>query len=133
MKIQTAEKTNFGICIVQNKTYNQIMRYALENNKFTKFLKTIENIDKYEKDIFVKMDLCYTEDYPTVVFSRYEKGLDGLELTNQVDYISTKKDDNPIKYALKQFFKLGANRGNNNHYRDIVLAENCDMSHTFLF
>ena len=134
MQMQTQNNLSFGTKIINNDTYNDIMIYALKKNKFSKFLKTIENVDKFEKDIFVKMNLCYTDKFPTVVFSRYMKNKNGdFVLTKQTDYISPKSNKNPVEYALKMFFKLGANRGNNKVYKDVVIRNDKDSSTYFLF
>ena len=130
MKIQSTSNLNFNAKIINNESFNEIRSYALEHNKFAKFKQTLENIDKIRKDTFLKMDICYTNEYPTIVFSRYEYGWDpklkqqtnNLVLKKQVDYVSTKKEK-PEKFALRKFIKLGNNAPDNNMYQDVVIKK----------
>ena len=130
MDIKPAGNISFNAKIFNNNSYEDVMKYALEHDKFTRFTKTLENIDKIRKDTFIKMDICYTDEYPTVVFSRYERGWDKLLqqptdnyiLKKQVDFISTKKE-NPVKFAYKKLIKLGNNAPENKMFQDIVIIK----------
>ena len=130
MNIQPANSVNFNAKIINNDSYKDVMRYALEHNKMTKFIKTLENIDKIRKETRIKMDICYTDKYPTVVFSRYERGwnpelrqyTDDFVLKRQVDYISTKKE-NPVKFALSRLIKIGNDAPNNKMFKEVVIKK----------
>ena len=130
MNIQQNSNLSFNAKIVNNKTYDEVMKFALEHNKMTRLLSTLSNIDKIRKDTYIKMDICYTGEYPSVVFSRYEKGWDrSLQmptedyiLKRQVDYISTKKE-NPVKFALSRLIKLGNDAPNNKMYQEVVIKK----------
>ena len=130
MNIQPANNVNFNAKMIKNDSYNDVMKYAMAKNKFTKFLTTLENIDKIRKETLIQMDICYTGDYPTVVFSRYELGWDPVlqqqtnnyVLKKQVDYISTKKE-NPLKFALRKLIKLGNNAPDNNMFKEVVITK----------
>lgn len=140
MNIQQMNNTCFQAKIINNDSYNDVMKYALGHNKFARFTKTLENIDKIRKDTFVKMDICYTGDYPTVVFSRYEKGwnkelhtpTEDYVLKRQVDFISTKKE-NPVKYALSKLIKLGNDAPNNKMYQEVVINKDKSKKRYCLF
>jgi len=140
MNIQPINNINFNAKIVNNESYNDVMKYALEHNKLTRFTKTLENIDKIRKDTYIKMDICYTGDYPTVVFSRYEKGwnkvlqepTDYYVLKRQVDYISTKRE-NPVKFALGKLIKLGNDAPNNKMFQEVVITKEQSKKKSCLF
>lgn len=130
MNIQQNSNLSFNAKIVNNKTYDEVMKFALEHNKMTRLLSTLSNIDKIRKDTYIKMDICYTGEYPSVVFSRYEKGwnrslqmpTEDYILKRQVDYISTKKE-NPVKFALSRLIKLGNDAPNNKMYQEVVIKK----------
>ena len=140
MNIQPTNSVSFNAKIVNNNAYEEVMKYALEHNKFTRFTKTLENIDKIRKDTFIRMDICYTEDYPTVVFSRYERGwnkftqqpTDKYVLKRQVDFISSKKE-NPAKYAFKKLVKLGNDAPNNKMFQEVVITKDTNKKPYCLF
>lgn len=140
MNIQQTNTINFNAKLIHNNSYEEVMKYALEHNKLTKFTTTLENIDKIRKNTYIKMDICYTDDYPTVVFSRYEQGwnkslqqaTDDYVLKKQVDYISDKKG-NPLKYALRKLIKLGNNAPNNKMFQDVVITKDQRKKPYFLF
>ena len=140
MNIQPTNKISFNAKIINNKSYEEVMKYALEHDKFTRFTKTLENIDRIRKDTFIKMNICYTEDYPTVVFSRYERGwnkitqtpTDKYVLKKQVDFISSKKE-NPVKFAYKKLVKLGNDAPNNKMFQEVVIVKDTSKKPYRLF
>jgi hypothetical protein len=140
MNIQPNNNLSFNAKIIHNQSYEEVVKYALEHNKMTRLISTLNNIDKIRKDTFLEMNICYTGDYPSIVFSRYERGwnkvlqeeTDDYVLKRQVDYISTKKE-NPVKYALSRLIKLGNDAPNNKMYQEVVIKKDESKKKYFLF
>ena len=140
MNIQTNYNLNFGAKLIKNQTYNEVLQYAIKHNKMPKLMTALENIDKIRKDTFIKMDICYTGDYPSVIFSRYEKGwnkllqepTDEYVLKRQVDYISNKKE-NPVKYAFGRIIKMGNNAPNNKIFQEVIIKKDIGKKKYCLF
>lgn len=140
MNIQSNSNLCFNAKIINNQSYNDVVRYALEHNKILRLRSTLDNIDRIRKDTLIEMNICYTGEYPTVVFSRYEKGwnkilkeqTDNYVLKRQVDYISTKKE-NPVKYAFRRLIKMGNDAPNNKIYQEVVIKKDESKKRYFLF
>ena len=140
MNIQSNSNLCFNAKIINNQSYNDVVRYALEHNKIPRLKSTLDNIDRIRKDTLIEMNICYTGEYPTVVFSRYEKGwnkilkeqTDNYVLKRQVDYISTKKE-NPLKFALSRLIKMGNDAPNNKIYQEVVIKKDENKKRYFLF
>ena len=140
MNIQLNNNIGFNAKIIPNNTYEAVLDYAVQHNKAERFFEALKNIDKTRKNTFIQMDVCYTGDFPTVVFSRYENGWDKLSqsptdylvVKRQVDYISNKKE-NPLKYAFNRLIKLGNDAPNNKMYQEVVIKKDESMKKYCLF
>lgn len=140
MYIQPVNNIDFKAKLIRNNSYEDVMQYALEHNKYDKLNQALKNIDNIRKDTFLRMDICYTGDFPTVVFTRLDRDWDPiLQQTRsnyiqkrQVDYISTKKG-NPVKFAFEKLIKLGNNAPNNNMYQEVVINKEQSKKPYFLF
>lgn len=134
------QNINFQAKFVDNKTLTQISDYAFEHNKFDRFNESIRNIDKIRKDSLLKMDICYTGEFPTVVFSRIEKKWDFVNnmptdkyvLKKQTEFISDKKM-NPVKFAFEKLIKLGNNAPDNKMFQAVVIEKETAKKRAFLF
>ena len=125
--------TTFDAKFIENRTLKSVRKYAAHLCKEDKLDEALRNIDKIRKDSFLKIDVCYTEDVPTVVFSRYERTRNpetGLytgdyALRSQTDYENTcKKNMNPIKFAFQKLIQLSNNAPDNNMYQQVVMNKN---------
>ena len=140
MNIKSCDNLSFNAKIVPNSSYNQVMDYAVQHGKAAKLFEALENIDRIRHDTLIEMNVCYTENYPTVVFSRYEKGwnkvlqepTDYFVIKRQVDYISDKKE-NPLKYALSRLIKLGNDAPNNKMFQEVVIKKDESKKRYCLF
>lgn len=87
------------------------------------------------------MNLCYTDKFPTVVFSRYERGwnpklqkqTDEYVLKRQVDYICENPKLNPLKFALEKIIKMGNNAPDNKVFHRVVIEKDQSKKPYFLF
>ena len=132
----------FGAKFISNKTLSDIKDYAASLNKEDKVDQALENIDKIRKETLLEINICYTNDVPTVVFSRYERRKDpetGLYtgdyyLRSQTDFENTnKKNMNPIKFAYEKLIKLGNDAPNNNMFQKIVIDNSFNPKKERLF
>ena len=72
--------------------------------------------------------MCYTDDKPTIIFSRYipkknvfiPKNIDDYVLTAVTEFTSTKENDGILKFARRMIAKLGNDAPVNNMYRKVV-------------
>ncbi len=130
----------FQAKFVDNKTLTAISDYAFEHDKFDRYNQALTNIDKIRKDTLLKMDICYTGEYPTVVFSRLEKKWDFLNNTVTDEYVVKKQTEfiadkkmNPVKFAYEKFIKLGNNAPNNKMFQAVVIEKETAKKPSFLF
>jgi len=122
---------SFGARFIENKDFIAVADYAFKKHKMDVFNESIENIARIRKDTLLKMNLCYTDKFPTVVFSRYEKGwnprlqqqTDEYVLKRQVDYVSEDKKLNPLKLAFDKIIKMGNNHAHNNTFDYVVIEK----------
>lgn len=122
---------SFGAKFIENKDFIDVADYAFKKHKMDVFNESLENISKIRKDTLLKMNLCYTDKFPSVVFSRYEKGwnpklrqtTDEYILKRQVDYISEDKKLSPLKLAFDKIIKMGNNRARNNTFDYVVIEK----------
>lgn len=132
---------NFGVKFVTNDDFIDVISYAMKHNKSDKLITALENIGNKFKDTVVEMNICYTEDKPTLVFSRYIPGWNKTlkqptgqyVLKRQVDYISEDAKINPLKFSLNKLIKMGQNRANNKMFDNIVVSKDEAKSRGFLF
>lgn len=140
MYIQSTNDINFKAKFIRNESYDDVMRYAIKRNKYEILNSALKNIDNIRKDTFIRMDICYTGEYPTVVFSRFDRGWDPISQKatdkyiqkKQVDYISSKRG-NPIKFAYEKIIKLGNNAPNNKMFQEVVINKEQSKKPYFLF
>ena len=132
---------SFGAKFIENKDFIAVADYAFGKHKMDIFNESLKNIDRRRKDTFIKMDLCYTDKFPTVVFSRYERGwnprlqqqTDEYVLKRQVDYVAEDKKLNPLKMAFDKIIKMGNNKAQNNTYDYVVIEKEQSRKPYFLF
>ena len=137
----TSPKIHFGATIEENETYAQMRTMAEEKGKLELFDKAVDYLSRRCHNSKLEMNVCYTDKYPTIVFSRYTKKWDSsinmpsdeFVLRNQVDYISSKPNENPISFALKRFLKLTNNKCNNNMFERIMINVEPGFRKSFLF
>ena len=70
--MEISNNISFGAKFVENKDFIAVADYAFSKHRMDLFNEALQNIDRIRKDTFIKMDLCYTDKKPTVVFSRYQ-------------------------------------------------------------
>lgn len=132
---------SFGAKFIENKDFVAVADYAFKKNKMDIFNESLKNIDRIRKDTLIKMNLCYTDKYPTIVFSRYEKGwnrllqeqTDSYKLKRQIDYISDDEKLNPVKMAFNKIIKMGNNAPENKTFQHVVLEKDQSRKPYFLF
>lgn len=132
---------SFGAKFIENKDFIAVADYAFGKHKMDIFNESLRNINRRRKDTFIKMDLCYTDKFPTVVFSRYERGWNpGLQqqtdeyvLKRQVDYVAEDKKLNPLKMAFDKIIKMGNNKAQNNTFDYVVIEKEQSRKPYFLF
>lgn len=132
---------SFGAKFIENKDFIDVADYAFGKHKMDIFNESLKNINLKRKDTFIKMNLCYTDKFPTVVFSRYERGwdpklqqqTDKYVLKRQVDYVSEDKKLNPLKMAFEKIVKMGNNKAKNNTFERIVIEKEQSKKPYFLF
>jgi hypothetical protein len=132
---------SFGARFIENKDFIAVADYAFKKHQMNVFNQSLENIARIRKDTLLKMDLCYTDKFPSVVFSRYEKGwnpklrqtTDKYVLKRQVDYISENKKLNPLQMAFERIVKMGRNNAHNNTFDYVVIEKDQSKKPYFLF
>ncbi|MBO6180943.1 hypothetical protein IJ674_00875 [bacterium] len=139
--MEISNNISFGAKFVENKDFIAVADYAFSKHRMDLFNEALQNIDRIRKDTFIKMDLCYTDKKPTVVFSRYEKGwnhklqkqTDKYVLKRQVDYIAENEKLNPLKMAFDKIIKMGNNKARNNTFDYVVIEKEQSKKPYFLF
>ena len=139
--MEISNNISFGAKFVENKDFIAVADYAFSKHRMDLFNEALQNIDRIRKDTFIKMDLCYTDKKPTVVFSRYEKGwnhklqkqTDKYVLKRQVDYIAENEKHNPLKMAFDKIIKMGNNKARNNTFDYVVIEKEQSKKPYFLF
>ena len=139
--MEISNNISFGAKFVENKDFIAVADYAFGKHKMDVFNEALRNINSIRKDTFIKMDLCYTDKKPTVVFSRYEKGwnhklqqqTDEYVLKRQVDYIADDEKLNPLKMAFNKIIKMGNNNARNNTFDYVVIEKEQSKKPYFLF
>lgn len=138
----TGYKPFFGAKVIENDTLKAVRQYAKELGKESKIDEALLNIDKIRRETLLKIDVCYTENKPTVVFSRYERQRNpetGLytgdyALRSQTDFENTsKKNMNPIKFAYQKLIKLSNGAPDNNMYQQVVIDKSFNARKARLF
>ena len=139
--MEISNNISFSAKFVENKDFIAVADYAFSKHRMDLFNEALQNIDRIRKDTFIKMDLCYTDKKPTVVFSRYEKGwnhklqkqTDKYVLKRQVDYIAENEKLNPLKMAFDKIIKMGNNKARNNTFDYVVIEKEQSKKPYFLF
>ncbi len=135
MQIRCSDNnSNFQAKFLKTDSLTDVVKYAIEKGKFDKLNQARKNIDKAALTKRIKMDICYTNDYPTVIFTKYEipnfsrgLSLDEYIPTKQVTFISSKKM-NPLKFALEKIIKLGNNAPENKMYKNLIFSKDKDKT-----
>jgi len=121
---------NFQAKFFKNDDLTSIVKYAQEHGKFDKLNKARKEIDNNYQTLRtrLKVDICYTDNYPTVIFSRYQPQKDCIalsgkdyELTAQTEFICPKKGQNPLKFALDRIIKLSQGAPESKMYKKVVI------------
>ena len=139
--MEISNNISFGAKFIENKDFIEVVDYAFKKNKMDIFNKALKNIDRIRKDTFIKMDLCYTDKKPTVVFTRFEKGWNKLlkQQTDyyvqkrQVDYIADDEKLSPLKMAFDKIIKMGNNAPDNKSFQYVVIEKDKSRKPYFLF
>lgn len=132
---------SFNAEMLDTQTMKEITKMAKEKNLLPKLQVSLHNISRRRRNTLLGIDVCYTDKFPTVVFSRYEKKwdpvfkeeLDEYVLKKQTDYISSKANEDPISFALKRLIKLGNNNASNNMFDEVVIARDTSRKKSCLF
>ena len=119
---------SFGAKFFYTEPLYDVAKYAVERGKFPALNQARKNIDNAYLTTRLAMYICYTGEYPTVIFSRYKPrksvpvafNFNDYELVAQTEFISHKKM-NPLKFGLETLIKLGNNAPNNKMYRKVVV------------
>lgn len=118
---------NFQAKFLKSGSLYDIASYAVDHGKFDELNQARKNIDKALLSRRLRVQICYTDDKPTLIISRYEpiKGsvaltTDDYELTAQTEFIANKRM-NPLKYGLQILLQLGNNAPHNNIYKKVVI------------
>ncbi len=139
--MEISNNISFGAKFIENQDFIAVADYAFKKHKMDIFNQSLKNIDKIRKDTYIKMNLCYTDKFPTVVFSRYEKGwnpklqqtTDEYLLKRQVDYVAEDKKLNPLKMAFDKIIKMGSNVPDNKMFKYVVMEKEQSRKPYFLF
>lgn len=132
----------FQAKFIKNDTLKAVRKYAQQLHKEDKLDDALNNINKIRKETLLEIDTCYTNDVPTIVFSRYERQRNpqtGLytgdyALRSQTDYENTnKKNMNIIKFAFKKLIKLGNDAPDNNMFQQVVIDDSFNANKHRLF
>ena len=122
---------NFQAKFLKSDSLYDVVHYAIDNGKFEKLNQARKNIDNACLRTRLQMDIAYTNNSPTVIFTKYEpkklsSGLftDDFIPTNRVEYICTKPKTNPLEFALRMIIKMGNSAPKNNIYKNVVIAKN---------
>ena len=128
MDINTSSNLNFCAKFFDSPHLRDIVNDSIVKGKFDKINQARKNISMQDLRIRLKVDLCYTDDKPTIIFSRYlpkknvlvPKTADDYEITAITEYTSSKKNESILKFARRMLSKLGNNAPNNNMYKKVV-------------
>ena len=122
---------NFQAKFVKSDSLNNIVNYAIEKGKFGKLNQARKNIDNAFLRTRLKVDIEYSGEYPSVVFTKYEPARNkaGFQAedyiqTNRVTYTCKNKKNKPLDFALRTIIKMGNNAPNNKLYKSIVVNKN---------
>lgn len=122
---------NFNAKFVKSDSLKDVVNYAIEHGQFDRLNKARKELDSSYKGLRtrLKLDIYYNDDYPTVIFSRFEPKKNSLgisekdyELTAQTEHVSSKKM-NALKFALERIIKLANNAPDNKLYKKVVLEK----------
>lgn len=123
-----SSNTHFGVKFLDSPDLRDIVVDSVKKGKFDKLNQARKNMDKLDLKKRLKVDLCYTNDKPTIIFSRYEPDkrvlvpltMNDYILTAITEFTSTKKHENILKFARRMIVKMGNDVQNNNMYRQVV-------------
>ena len=123
---------NFCAKFIHTDSLYDVAKYAVAEGEFEKLNTARKNISKQHLQTRIGMDICYTDRYPTVIFSRYQPkkniriplSMNDYELTNRVEYISNHPNRHPCKFALKLLVNMGKTAPYNKLYQEVVVKKN---------
>lgn len=119
---------HFGAKFLDSSDLRDIVVESVKKGKFDKINQSRKNIDKQDLKVRLKVNLCYTDGKPTIIFSRYTpkknvlipESLDDYELSAITEYTSGKKSEGILEFARRIIIKMGNNAPNNNIYKKVV-------------
>lgn len=129
-------KLNFQAKFLQTKDLYDITGYAVKKGKFFELNKARKLLEACNPKTRVAINLCYTGNKPTIIFSHYtpkygSSGMftDEFVLANQVDIVAKKADEDILKFALRKIISLAKQGSKSSQYKDIFkkadLKETC--------
>ena len=116
----------FQAKFLKSDSLTDIANYAVEHGQFKKLNCARKNIDKTYIRTRLKVDLCYENNCPVVIISRYVPksrkavfSLDEYTLVAQTKFIAPKKM-NLLHFGLQTLIKLGNDVLHNDMYKKVV-------------
>ena len=122
----TQYNLNFNAKFANSNSLQEITKYAVKNNKFELLNQARKNIESAKPDSRIRVDLCYTNEFPTIIFSRYEpiksKGSKEnlYKLKSRIEMIAN-ESGNVVKYGFSKILKLGKSAPDNNMFHEIFI------------
>lgn len=121
---------NFGAKFFHSESLKNLADYAVEQGKFDKLNKARKSIESSHLRTRLRMDFGETNGMPFVTFTRFTpkkevvipQSMDDYKITKTSLFKSTQKG-NPLKFAFKQFLKLGNNAPANKRYQSVVVKK----------
>lgn len=124
---------NFQAKFLHTEDLYDIVKYASEKGKFDEINKARKIIETADPKTRVAVDLCYTGNKPTIIFSHYipnprRSGMfkDEFILVKQTDFVSKKANENPLKFGLRQIINLGKQGPNSPQFKEIFKKQEKD-------
>ena len=130
MEIKSTNQ-HFGARFLDSPHLRDIVADSVQKGKFDKINQARKNIGLQDLKIRLKVDLCYTDGKPTIIFSRYEpkknvlipQSMDDYVLTAITEFTSAKNNEGILKFARRMIVKMGNNAPENNMYKKVVRAK----------
>ncbi len=121
----------FQAKFLYSKDLENVVKYAIEHNKFDKLNQARKNIESAHFPKRLKLEIDKNKDGNTVIrFIRltprktvaFPRTLEDFSIKKVKEYICF-KNTNPLKFAFEKIIKLGNNAPNNNMYKDVVVLK----------
>ena len=117
----------FKAKFLNSKSLQMLADYAVEHNKFDKLNEARKNISTNSLTTRLRFDMRLNERGETVLnFTKYEPKIGVIIPKTMEDYkivkttSFTKKTNNPLKFALEKFIKMGNCVPRNKIFRKVV-------------